>query len=392
MRILWLASWYPNQLEQFTGDFIQRHAQASGLYSNIQVIHVVRDTTGEVTKNVLVKEFKDGNLNEMIIYYYCREVIPGFPDKYFSFLKFKRVFKKAILRYIHKEGKPDLIHVHTGMKAGLLAMWVKRKFKIPYIVSEHWTGFLPEASDNFADLPGVIKKNWKKLIRGASGVSVVSSYLADKLSMSIRGQFPLVVIPNVVNTSVFFPDPQQKAGLAKFVHVSELNFQKDPDSILQAFAIVKNSGASFCLDIFGTPRNEVKAIVNNLGLSDEVQFHGEVPQTELSRYFQQADALILYSRYETFGCVIIEANACGLPVIVSDIPVLNEIVKEGENGVLVRGNDPQALAEKLLFFIKGKVKFDPDNIAATASKKYNYKEIGKRFYEWYKSVLKNTEQ
>lgn len=388
MRILWLASWYPNRLAQFTGDFIQRHAQAASLYTNVQVIYVVRDTTGEITKDVLVKEFGDGNLNEMIVYYYCNQVIPGFLDKYFSFLKFKRVFKKAILQYIDKEGNPDLTHVHTGMKAGLLAMWMKRKFKIPYVVSEHWTGFLPEAKDNFDDLPGVIKRNWKKLIWNAAGVSVVSSYLADKMKSRIKSQYPLLIIPNVVNTSVFFPGQQQKRRLAKFVHVSELNFQKNPGNILQAFAIVKERGGLFWLDIFGTPGNEVKAMVHDLGLSDDVQFHGEVAQTELSGFFQQADALILYSRYETFGCVIIEANACGLPVIVSDIPVLNEIVKEGENGVFVKGNDPQALAEKILVFINGQVKFDSANIAEIAYKKYNYGEIGKKFHEWYKQVLK----
>ncbi len=391
MRILWLASWYPNRLEKFTGDFIQRHAQAASLYSNVQVITVVRDTTGEVTKSVLVEEFSDGNLKEMIIYYYCRKVIPGFPDKYFSLLKFKRVFKKAILQYINKEGKPNLAHVHTGMKAGLLAMWLKRKFQIPYVVSEHWTGFLPEANDNFVDLPGFIKESWKKLIWNASGVSVVSSYLGGKMRARIKTQSPLVIISNVVNTSVFFPGRQQKRQLTRFVHVSELNFQKNPETILQAFAIVKNSGGSFFLDIFGTPRNEVKAMVNDLELSDEVQFHGEVAQTELCRSFQQADALILYSRYETFGCVVIEANACGLPVIVSDIPVLNEIVKDGENGAFVKENDPQELAEKLLLFINGKVKFDAENIASIAYRKYNYREIGKQFYEWYKKVLTQKE-
>lgn len=391
MRILWLASWYPNRLEHFTGDFIQRHAKAASLYSNVQVIYVVRDTTGEVTKDVLVEEFNDGNLNEMIVYYHCHPVIPGFADKYFSFLKYKRVFKKAILRYMRKEGRPDLNHVHTGMKAGLLAMWLKRKFKIPYVVSEHWTGFLPEAKDNFENLPEVIKKNWKKLIWNASGVSVVSSYLADKMRARIKSQNPLLIIPNVVNTAVFFPGRKQKKQFTKFVHVSELNFQKNPENILKAFAMAKKSGGLFSLDIFGNPRSEVIAMVNELGLSDDVHFHGEVEQTALSVFFQQADALVLYSRYETFGCVIIEANACGLPVIVSDIPVLNEIVKEGENGVFVKGNGPQELAEKLLWFINGKIRFDAANIAATADKKYNYGEIGKRFYEWYKQVLKYKE-
>jgi glycosyltransferase involved in cell wall biosynthesis len=388
MKIIWLASWYPNQIKPFDGDFIQRHAQAVSLYSNVQVIYVVRDATGEITNNVLVTEFSDGNLDEMIIYYYCKPA--GIFDKYFSFLKFKRVFKKAILQYVHKKGKPDLTHVHTGMKAGLMAMWLKRKFKIPYVVSEHWTGFLPEAKDNFENLPGFFKKNWEKLIRNASGVSAVSSWLADKMRTKIKKQFPLVVIPNVVNTSIFFPGQQHKKQLTKFVHVSGLDFQKNPESILEAFAIVKKSGHPFWLDIFGPPKKEVEAMVNELDLIDEVHFRGEVMQSELSGFFQQADALILYSRYETFGCVIIEANACGLPVIVSNIPVLKEIVKEGENGIFVKENDPQALAEKLLLFINGQVKFDVENIAAIAYSKYNYGEIGKQFYEWYKEVLKKN--
>jgi glycosyltransferase involved in cell wall biosynthesis len=94
----------------------------------------------------------------------------------------------------------------------------------------------------------------------------------------------------------------------------------------------------------------------------------------------------LYSSYETFGCVIIEANACGIPVIVSDIPVFHETVTEGINGTFAKKNNPQALAEKMIEVINARASFNSNSIAGTSSK-YSYEKIGRQFSDWYNEIL-----
>ena len=107
---------------------------------------------------------------------------------------------------------------------------------------------------------------------------------------------------------------------------------------------------------------------------------------------QQADALVLYSRFETFGCVLIEANACGIPVLVSDIEVFHELVENQVNGVFVRGDDPRALADAMLSLILKQDSFNSAQIALAVSEKYNFKNVGKQFAACYNSVSgKNLE-
>ncbi|HEX2847310.1 MAG TPA: glycosyltransferase [Chitinophagaceae bacterium] len=386
-RILWLASWYPNRLAPLNADFIQRHARAVSLYHEVDTIFVMRDATGKITKGIKQEIIEEGQLTQHIIYYYSPKILIPVVDRLFSQLKYNRLFKKYIRQYIHEKGLPQLVHLHVGMKAGLLAMWLKRKYNTPYIVTEHWTGFLPEAADRFDGLSFYLQKKWKQLWTDAAGISVVSVYLQERLSALQANMPPLKIIPNVVDTTVFYPEEQEKRNITQFIHVSELGFQKNPEAILEAFAIVKETNPSFQLTIFGPDNERGLSRIKELGLAEQVRLHTEVPQQELAKYVRQSDALILYSRYETFGCVVIEALASGIPAIVSDIPVMHELIQDGKNGILVKPEDPAALAEKILWFMRNQAAFDKTVIAGEAAAKYNYAITGKMFSEWYASFV-----
>ena len=99
MKTLWLASWYHNKISPYNGDFIMRHAQAACLYEEVQVIHIVKDEKGIVTKDTRIEESKNGQLAEMIIYYHvkklhsffkqareCMEIQTVIPESYQSIL------------------------------------------------------------------------------------------------------------------------------------------------------------------------------------------------------------------------------------------------------------------------------------------------------------------
>ena len=117
-----------------------------------------------------------------------------------------------------------------------------------------------------------------------------------------------------------------------------------------------------------------------------IHFHNEIPQQQLAEFVRQSLALVLYSSYETFGCVIIEANACGIPALLSDIPVFHETVTEGINGLFVKPHDPGALAERMIEMIKTRSSFNSNTIVS-ASSKYSYEKVGKQFSDWYHEIL-----
>ena len=392
MKLLWLTGWYPNKTEPYTGDFIQRHAAAVALYHRVEVIHLVRDRDGIVTKDVHEDVFEKGSLTERIIYYYSPRLPLSPAERLLSGLRYRSLYRAAIENYLQREGKPTGVHVQIAGKNGWMAYWLKGRMGIPYVVSEQWTGYLPEAR-LATGRPSIIPRwMWERVMKNAAGVSVVSHWLGNALQ-ALQKEISYTVIPNVVDTHVFYPGPAATAkGPVHFIHISTLGYQKDPEGIFRALAMVKQKRHAFRLSVFGRPGPALLQMRAELGLEKEIQFHEEVPQTVLSEYLRQADALILYSRYETFGCVLIEANACGLPAIVSDIPVHHETIAEGVNGYFAAGENPAALAEKISWFIQQGNTIGKEAIAAAAREKYNYEKIGGLFTAFYERTIGREKQ
>ena len=381
--VLWLPSWYPNKIEPYNGDFIQRHAKAVSLKENVHVIYVMKDALAAVTSGTLTETKTEGGLKETLIYYHVRPMKFKWLEKLLSFRAYVRVYKNAVLQCLKEEGKPKLVQVYIAFKSGLIALWLKKRFGIAYVVSEQWTVYLPGAEPNFSSFSFFNRYLVKKIMRQAAGIMVVSDYLGQRLQQ-LFGVAKPVVIPNVVDEKLFFYTKANGLSANRFVHVSTLTFQKNPEAIIEAFSVLKQKGYSFTLDVIGPQLPELAALVRNYGLEDDLFFRGEMPQAQLVKFVQNADALILYSRYETFGCVLIEANACGVPVIVSDISVLRENVKEGFNGIFAAAENGVALSGQIAYFIENKTQFNKEEIARYTAEKFNYARVGAQFEAWYK--------
>jgi glycosyltransferase involved in cell wall biosynthesis len=386
-NVLWLASWYPNKLDKFDGDFIQRHAKAVAIYCKVHVIYVKKDESLPANKTS-TENYGSGNLTEQVIYYNSPKTGIKLMDKFLSQQHYKKHFHNAVQEYIHTSGKPQLVHAHVAMKAGVIARWMKHKWHIPYIVTEHWTAYLKDADKRIDDYPFPFKKILKHVMEAASALTVVSEHLGR----SVQEHFPEIgysVIPNVVDTDIFYPVNRQPAETISFIHISNMNYQKNTEAILLALQLLKET-TEFEMNLYGPVNMHLLELISEYELGSMVFVMGEVPQTEIAKALQQSDALVLYSRFETFGCVLIEANACAVPVIVSDLEVFHEIIQEGVNGIFVEKNDPAALAEKLKYFIAQKNNFAKVAIAATAADKYNFKKVGNRFIELYNKVTVNS--
>lgn len=384
--ILVLPSWYPSKIDQFSGDFIQRHVKAISLFRTQYVIYVIKDERGKFTSDVTTEEMVMDNYTEKIIYYHLKKTGIGILDKLLSHRKYTRIYSNAIKLYIKTNGCPDFMHVHVALKAGMIALWTKNKWNIPFILSEHWTVYLGEADLRVEHFRGLHRRTINNIFKQAAALTVVS----DWLGKAILNKFSSVkyqVIPNVVDNRIFFPAVKLRSNAVQFIHASTMNYQKNAEDILKALKILKENKYDFVLNLYGPVQPTVQELIDKLDLKDRVFLKGEVPQLTLAKEMQQSDALILYSRFETFGCVLIEANATGIPVIVSDIPVFHELVIENKNGLFAQGANSEALAEKLIEFISKKGTFDTEQIVKT-TEKYNYATVGKQFDELYRQFTK----
>ena len=137
MKVLWLCSWYPNKLDKFGGDFIERHAMALSSIIPIDVIHIVQNNTR--LKNVKASTEVSCHSNIRFILKIIPYHITGFSflNKIIFNWRYIRHLKNLLNQYIQENGKPDLVHVHVPVKMGAGALHLKKKYNIPFVATEH---------------------------------------------------------------------------------------------------------------------------------------------------------------------------------------------------------------------------------------------------------------
>jgi glycosyltransferase involved in cell wall biosynthesis len=140
----------------------------------------------------------------------------------------------------------------------------------------------------------------------------------------------------------------EQSGGPVIVAVGRLTAAKDYPTLLRAFRAVANaSGAHLTILGEGEERQALERLSRDLGLEDRVTFMGFVPDPW--RWVSRAEMLVLSSAWEGFGNVILEAMACGTPVVATDCPSgPGEIITDGESGLLVPVGDHVRLAEAVM--------------------------------------------
>ncbi len=385
--VLLIPGWFPSEINFLSGDFIERHAKAAALYFPVKVLYVVKDNSLPFG-TIKLQHRKYSDNYETVIYYYSSRNSIAIIEKITSVWLQSKCLFQGFKKITSQNGMPSLIHAHVLVKHAWFAVKQSNKYNIPLLASEQWTGYLPEAKGEFESLSFFQKNTLRKVFDKAIHVTTVSEYLAKK----IRERFNFkshTVIPNLVDTTIFQPSYKLSTGTTTtFIHISTLSKQKNVDEMLEACKILKDQGAVFHLNLISPEDRFYFIKIWESKLHEYVTHYPEVKQDALSKLVAEADALILYSNYETFGCVIVEANACGVPVIVSDFPVFDENVQEGITGFKVPLHDPQTLADRMLKIINKQHSFNKEHIINITKEKYSFEIIGKQFADLYDQYAK----
>jgi glycosyltransferase involved in cell wall biosynthesis len=385
MKVLHLASWYPNKTGEQDGDFIQRHLRAISTVIPVHLIYVVKDQqlTGRKNKSVHL----DGNLVETIVYYRPFSTGIRFIDKLFSVLSYKKAFKKEIQLYITEHGLPDLVHVHVAMRAGLAALWIKRKFRIPYVLSEHWSGYYETDPDNYFLRDKLFKFYTAEVFANASWITAVSADLGKRLS-DIFAVSKTSVIFNVVNTHLFRYDPL-KHDPFHFIHISNMHPIKNLEGIFRVLSKLNEIRSDWRITVVGIIDPVYQQLAFTLGLNDHIRWRGSIDHTEVPAEIRGSDALLMFSNHENLSCVVCESLCCGLPVIATSVGGLPEIVNDS-NGKLVKPGDEAALLKEILKLMDEYNHYNRPKIAADGAKLFNEPLIASQFVSIYRGVLNHA--
>ena len=162
-KILWLVSWYPNKYDRFDGDFIQRHAKAASVHHDIHVLFIKQAEAQKAEEQIIHQE--DG-LTEQCIYLPKKKGLQG---KLQNFRDWQRAYKEQIGELITSL-QPSFIHVHIPWKAGLLALWVKKHFGLPYLITEHWGIYNKVVDDNIYTKSLLVRRLLKKIYKRSGGI------------------------------------------------------------------------------------------------------------------------------------------------------------------------------------------------------------------------------
>lgn len=369
-KVLFISSWFPSKIDFTNGNFVQRHAEAVALRHDVEVLHAIGDNHQNPT--FLFDDQVINGIRTLIIYYRNTK------NPLLNFYRRMKAYRMGFSRM----NRPDIVHANVLHNSMLFAVFLKNNFRIPFVVSEHWSAF---QKVNRVHLTKQISFTAKIISTQASMIMPVSENLKIGL-LDLGIKTPMKVVGNVVDTDVFNIENHGREKFT-FLHISNLIALKNPDKIIAAAVKLHSMNPNFELHIGGDGDiNLLNNLVKKYQAEDYIKVFGAIPHTEVAAKMKKADCFILFSSYENLPCVLLESCACGVPVIASNVGGIPEIVSP-ENGILIdKGEEQQLLFDMQKMLVKD-TQFEKTTVRSTVSNRFSKEKIADMFTEIYKAVL-----
>lgn len=389
MKVFVIPSWYPSEDNPIYGIFNQE--QLKFLAATRSDWRFGVSTWGQ---GVLEKQLwaKDHVLNVTKIAKHWKDeakeasLTPNITEFYTPALSWTKKYRKGNLdqlikasetnlkSYIQQYGKPDIIWVQSSYPGCVIGNALSKKHSIPYLSTIHFSGYLFE--NLLGDL-GRNRKNFLDTINASGRILCVSEFQKTELRHLIPGA---EVLNNPVDTDFF---KAINANNGKIIAIGRLEKQKAFDQLLHSMKLVPETK----LKIIGRgdERGRLAHLITDLGLDSRVELTGELSREEVRKELQQCSFLALSSIHETFGVCLIEALACGKPVVATKCGGPEEIVTE-ELGYLAELNSAD-LASKINLMIKHRSRFKAEEIRRKVEERFSPTRWGQRMEELLRAAV-----
>ncbi|MCB0182747.1 MAG: glycosyltransferase [Caldilineaceae bacterium] len=386
-NILFVTPWYPTSDRPYWGIFVREHALAVAQHHHVTVLHIVGQAD-ELANTYELRQEADQEITQGLPTYvlHHRRTLP----------KTDRLVRnwslwRALTTLIKEGDPPDLIHAHIH-RVALVAMMVGKLYKIPVVVSAQHSAFPLKTLTRFELLEA------KFALNRADIVLPVSRALQRAMEQyGIRNHFE--IIPNTVDTDQFAlavvsndttapGENTHVRGIIKLLCVANM-----PDSevkghpyLFQALAMLQGE-INWHLDLIGDgPKQaDYQMMVQELGLTDRIMFHGYQPKEVIARAMQEADIFVLASIWDNMPCVLVEAMATGLPIVATNVGGIPEVVTT-DVGLLAEPRDAQSLYMAIVQMASSLHRY-PQERLATIAQQYSMETIGRRIDEIYRRLL-----
>ncbi|MBU1255316.1 glycosyltransferase family 4 protein [Patescibacteria group bacterium] len=300
-----------------------------------------------------------------------------------------------IAKNIYWPDKFDLIVCQDPFLTGLTGWLIKKRFKVPLLIHFH---------GDFWENKYWLCERWfnpvflflgKFLVKGADGIRVVSSIIKDKLIEDGVDKKKIRVIPTPVDLERFENFDEEKVNKFRkkhdpdrkvIINVGRHDPSKDYKTLYKAISLVYEDYKKLAFWQIGNKDYLPEKIKGDQNLI--LTSIGKIKQEELVNYYHASDIYVSSSCHESFGKVLIEAMACGLPVIATETTGSKEIIRDGVNGYLVPIEDSEALAKKILFLLNNPDKAEEIGQAGRkmVKGKFNHEKIIKEIIKFWNDL------
>jgi L-malate glycosyltransferase len=290
--------------------------------------------------------------------------------------------------------KLDILHAHYAIPHATSAVLAKQILQnetdIKIVTTLHGTDI------TLVGLEPSFEPLMKFSIESSDGVTAVSEYLRNETISNYDVKKDIQVIPNFIDTEVFRPVDAKNLrrliapnGESVLIHVSNFRAVKRVQDAIRAFKLVLDGGikAKFLFVGDGPDRSECQALARELGVAQHVRFLGK--QSELAALLAASDIFMIPSGNESFGLSALEAMACGVPVISSDVGGLPEVNVHGETGYVVPMGDIEMLAQRIRELLENEPlrRQMGDASLVRATTMFSIENLIPRYEDLYDSVL-----
>lgn len=264
--------------------------------------------------------------------------------------KIKYLFSYPKVKKILSEIRPDLVHAHRATGYAFVAAMSKYH---PYVLSV-WGSDVYEFTDN-----PIAKKLVQFNLKNADYIFSTSYSMKSQVKKLVNRD--VIVTPFGVDIEFFKPKQHNKETNKLVIGtIKTLDEKYGIKYLIKAFKIVLEKSIDQDIELIiagkGNQKDELKNLCHKLGIEDKVNFLGYINQEDVVNTFNKFDIAIFPSILdsESFGVAAVEAQACGVPVIVSNVGGLPEATKPNFSSILVEKEDEKLLADAILTLIKNK--------------------------------------
>lgn len=395
INVLILSRNYPNAILPFVGPWVQQLAKFTLSDCEVRAVAPIPYYPRFLPGPLEFRRFQqipDRETSDGIQVWHPRFLTgPGYSTHNFDADAYFLGVRKTVDRLWHE--KPfDLIHAHFIYPDGVAAARLARRYNVPLVVTEH--AFWHPWMDQYPRVR-------KQAVSAAKSIAfhiAVSQSVRRSISQYTGENERLRVIPVGVDMEQFTPLPDgEKPDPNSILFVGRIHETKGVDILLRAMRLLTDHNPSIRLSLIGgsfyrqtqIQEERLKRMAEELGLHEHVRFLGIQSPDQVAEAMRRSALLVLSSRRETLGAVLVEALACGIPVVATRCGGPEDVVNAAV-GKLVPTEDPSALAEAMETVLNHRDQYDPQLLRRYAAERFSWQTVVAQTVDLYHSALQRN--